>query len=39
MCRWIFTSNVTKQRVFKALEAAIHVHHQPEVEDFDVRAQ
>jgi GTP-binding protein len=24
----IFTSNVTKQRVFKALEAALHVHHQ-----------
>ena len=24
----IFTPNVTKQRVFKALEAALHVHHQ-----------
>ena len=24
----IFTSNITKQRVFKALEAALHVHHQ-----------
>jgi len=24
----IFASNVTKQRVFKALEAALHVHHQ-----------
>jgi GTP-binding protein len=24
----IFTSNITKQRVFKALEAALHVYHQ-----------
>ena len=30
----VFTSNLTKQRVFKSLEAAIHVYHQRSPENF-----